>query len=447
MGKSLRGVVGLCVVLFVHLCASCATSYQQHDPFHDSNGEIWDADCRDSGLPFGVKLLIQHLILKNILGGHVTVPDPIYNLPSNKYDRVAKTMGGVYISADNFEDPVTLAYARVLGKTWKTLCEDSLEKITEWSRIHVALHIGSADTVFYPFGGPDAAYPLRFFPKMRNYILVGLEPIGNFEHIEKNIENKSTLVALQQAFFHYMKKGYFITSQMMTQLSNQNIRGALCLILIELARSGYSIHLIEDKSLDTRGNEIDREKGTIDCVKIVFQSIYGGAPQNLYYVRTDLTNSNGRLSSLMNFVRRFQFVTFIKSASYVLHDQISFRIRSFILENSDFILQDDTGIRFSHFNSRWKKYAFGKYTKPTLPIFHGYEQNDLRKFFEQSDPGNIPFKIGYGFAKNRPNLILAVSNREASPRMQAKNESEVEENPEELKGGCPCKKKKKAKTA
>ncbi|MDR0968419.1 MAG: hypothetical protein LBL99_02145 [Holosporaceae bacterium] len=348
-------------------------------------------------------------------------PNSAKTSQTNVYDDVAKRLAGIYIPNDALGSQSRVDYANFVEKSWLKLEESSLSKIKEWAATNIAPRLGEANAVFYPFGGPDIAYALRFFPKAQTYVLLGLEPIGSFDDIKKNVDSEGTFIALKEAASWYLEKGYFITSQMATQLSNRNIRGVLYLMLIELVKSGYTITLVEDLSIDAEGQEVPRQIGAVDCVKITFAPNEGGAAKTAYYIRCNLLDSNRKLSNLFNFVKRLKFATFIKSASYVLHDKSASKMKNFILENSAAILQDDTGVPFKSFDAKWDKYVFGEYDKPTLPIFDIYQQKDLADYFKSQNPAKIPFKIGYGFNKERPNLTLAVPTRRDGEGCPCKN--------------------------
>jgi hypothetical protein len=338
---------------------------------------------------------------------------PIYAAPANDYDEVAKRLAGLFIEP---HDKKQLNYAKSVNAQWEKLNAASLSHIPTWSATHLSSLFPQVTTLYYPFGGPDIAYALAFFPNMDNYILVGLEPIGTFDKIKKAIANPSTLLALERAFSSYWKKGYFITSEMMTQLSNRDIRGALYLILIGLARNGCVINLVENLSIDPSGQAIVRQDKMLPCVRVVFTPFGEDSPKNVYYVRADLTNLNKKLDHLMTFVKRAPFVTLIQSASYVLHDQCASQMRSFLLKNSSAILQDDTGIPFRYFLSTHQIHPFGIYKKPALNVFKHFRQNDLQNFFSNHNSVAIPFKIGYGFNQKDRNLILALPMETAAMR-------------------------------
>jgi hypothetical protein len=269
-----------------------------------------------------------------------------------------------------------------------------------------------------------------------------LEPIGNFKNIEQNIDNAAVTDALKSAFSSYFKKGYFITSEMMTQLSNKNIRGVLYLILAALSKSGYVIRNISDLSINTEGDSVERQKGMPDCIKIEFSPKDDkNIVKNVYYVRTELTNGNRNLSSITKFVEKFRFITFVKSASYVLHNKSASKLKEFIISCGGAIVQDDTGIPFKCLSEKkWNIIAFGTYIKPTLPVFNGYAQPDLAIFYKNNKKTDIPFYFGYGTSSNtaRSHFIFAIqkfSNQDNKIHAEKEQQSTGE--------GCPCKKNKK----
>jgi hypothetical protein len=328
--------------------------------------------------------------------------------PKNDCDKISRQLAGLFIPDNMLANQARIDYARFMHREWNKLREASLFKIEDWSKKNILPHLSEDTTaLFYPFGGPDIAYALNFFPRMRTYILIGLEPVGNFDSVRKNINNDSATEALKQAFSAYLSKGYFITSQMTTQLFNKDIKGTIYPLLIELVKSGFTVNDVKNLSLTPEGEEAAPGIGLLNGVKITFAPTEGGELKTVYYIRADLCNSNNRLANLTNFVKRFRFATFIKSASYVLHDKSASKIRDFILENSAAILQDDTGVPFCHF-TRWNKHIFGRYTTPILSIFKGYRQTDMSDYYAKHKAVEIGFKIGYGFNADRPNLLLAI---------------------------------------
>ncbi|MDR1334772.1 MAG: hypothetical protein LBJ19_00630 [Holosporaceae bacterium] len=354
----------------------------------------------------------------------------IEELGKEKLDNVSRYLAGMYAPDYLGKKEEFVNYSKVIESKFSELMSSSLGMVKSWSGSNILDRIADHQTVFYPFGGPDVAYALEFFPDAKTYILVGLEPIGNFDGIIKAIGNPGILPLLTKSLSTYLSKGFFITSEMSNQLTNKSIRGTLPLMLIQLSRLGFTLEKIENIKIGTSGNVGSSENG-IDCVKISCTRNIDAAPKVIYYVRTNLSNDNPRLDNLFQLVKKSNFITFIKSASYALHDKSLSKLKQFIIINASAILQDDSGIPFSSFDETWERNVFGTYTGPTLKIFKNYLQEDLLEFHKNHTGANIPFKIGYGFQQGRPNLLLAISsakNNRTSVKSADKNAA-AEETP------------------
>ncbi len=324
---------------------------------------------------------------------------------SNQFNIAAEKIAGT--SLDTTRNVKLLKYSKFIEASWRRLYRESLSHVPLWAEKYLGKFNEKYDTLFYPFGGPDISYAVSFFPNVKRYILVGLEPLGDFDQIKKDLSSEKYYDSVGTAFSHYLRKGYFITSEMQTQLSNTTIKGGLNLILLALKKLGFDILSVKNCSIDAGGNIVSVEAGNIRCLKIICEK--NSKKKEIYYVRADLSNDNNRLSYLIEFVRKFEFSTFIKSASYTLHDRNFANIRSFILDRTHCILQDDTGVPFNFFRQNWDIHIFGTYTKPTLPVFRSYKQNSLSEYYLNHKAEPISFPIGYGYTKRTPNLIFAVS--------------------------------------
>lgn len=333
---------------------------------------------------------------------------------SNKYNRAAQHLAGCHCcSQENhtlnevFED-----YSGFMNESWEKLEKNSLSLMDEWVEHNISALLQSVERVFYPFGGPDIVHAMKFFPQAQEYILGGLERLGNFDSISKNIEDTQYISVVRTAFSHYLRKGYFVTSQMLSHLSTKKNCGALDLILLELGRVGCYVYGVENVFITPSGDVVkmvdNRDQPTnLRAVKISF--FCNGMSKTAYYVRGDLSNQAKKLPHLMHFVMQKKFATFLKSASYILHDDRFSNIRSFILNKAYAVLQDDTGIPFYKFADKdWDRRAYGRYVNPNLPVFKKYNQPLLAEFFMKSHAVPLPFKMGYGYNKARPNLLLAI---------------------------------------
>lgn len=304
------------------------------------------------------------------------------------------------------------------NSNWEKTRTRRLEPMQTWAASELSEVRNQTRTVFYPFAGPDLLTAYLLFPDAETYILVGLEPPGNlpepetFQH--KSIE--AYLADIQDIMFDYFKKSYFITRKMNEELDERKINGVLPLVCIFLKRTDNIISEIKRVEFDDSGNQIESDytviKGRIKRpvgFKITFFKKGSARLQTVYYISCDL--SDERFSPQAKFflyLNRFDgWTCFIKSASYLLHFKNFANIRQLLLNKSNFILQDDTGIPYKYFLQKdWEIQLYGRYAKP-VKDFSGVEQPDLKAAFkDKAKVKSLPFHLGYHWGTNFDCLIL-----------------------------------------
>lgn len=426
------------ILLLLPLCACVDT---KKPPIEKNQAKVVNLEKKEQ------KKDIVHPIVRKRLGiiEEEKVPEYVENIaksnisPISEFDKVAMTMIGQYVPEEFENDRIYYGYIKFFDREWARLRRNSIGNIPEWAAANIASKVESTDTVFYPFGGPDIAYALSFFPDAGDYVLVGLEPIGNFDDVKSAVSNSKNFEQIKRSLFTYLRGGYFITSEMGETLSHKFLRGTLYLILLELSAFDFEIKNVENLSIDPSGTEVARGHNMIDCIKITIKKRGESNWRHVYYIRADLSDNNKAIKNLFSFMKKRIFHTFLKSASYAIWDRTLSKMRQFVLDNSCFILQDDTGVPFASFDKEWIKYAFGSYSEPTLSYFRkGYKQPRMAEFFEKNQQATIPFKIGYGFYQARPNLLLAI--RKNALRFEEKNNiiNEVEQLKEKYGNADKC---------
>ena len=87
-------------------------------------------------------------------------------------------------------------------------------------------------------------------------------------------------------------------------------------------------------------------------MKIVF-SDGSGPHQTLYYFSTDLSDDGVKRSGFLAFCAKLGTAdSFVKSASYLMHSGGFGTVRSFLLDHSATVLEDDSGIPLAYFDSK-----------------------------------------------------------------------------------------------
>jgi hypothetical protein len=269
--------------------------------------------------------------------------------------------------------------------------------------------------MLYMFSGPDFLYATSFFPSAKTYVLSGLEPVGDVPQLTSLPRGAvdSSLRNIEGSLATILNLSFFITKNMKTQLTTGEVYGTLPILYVFLARTGKTVHEVSFVSLDKdivadeAGKRVGRAttQSAAKGVKIVF-SDGNGPNQTLYYFSTDLSDGGVKISGFLEFCAKLGAAdSFLKSASYLMHGGNFTKVRSFLVDHSASIVEDDSGIPLGYFDpKKWRLQAFGHYLPP-LGIFPNTYQPHLADMFHNAAP--LDFGIGYRWRKNESNLLLA----------------------------------------
>ncbi len=257
-------------------------------------------------------------------------------------------------------------------------------------------HLGSR-FVFYPFGGPDFLFSHTLFPGASTHVLVGLEGVAPLPAPALVLENNlaGNLGNLRKSLGSAVNFSYFITKDMRAELSATRLEGTLPVLLVFLARTGHRVQSVELISLSGAGQVVPRGAGSAPGFRIVAN----GGSKVVYYFQENLGNEN--LASnprILRFVSsQGSPVTFLKSASYLMHQDRFSVIRNAILNQSQAVVSDPSGVPFRYFDpARWNITLYGDYTGP-IPLFSEYPQTDLAAAYRDGryKVKPLPFGVGY----------------------------------------------------
>jgi hypothetical protein len=330
-------------------------------------------------------------------------------------DDTARFLAGLPPSANSplaalTKDPAWVSHARYFDSIFAREENAHVSKIRDFSQKYLTDKHG---TVLYMFSGPDALYATSFFPAASTYVLAGLEPVGRIPElanlnpflIEEELRN---LEGSLGSFFNF---SFFITQHMKSQLREGPIFGTLPILYVFLARTGKTVHELNFVNLDEQGNlniadqVATPTRSAAPGVKIVF-SEGNGPKQTLYYFSTNIADDSFERSGFSAFLAKLGPAdSLLKSASYLLHKPEFAKVRRLLLDNSETIVQDDSGIPLAYFErGRWRFSAFGRYDGP-ISVFANFYQPQMAELFQNANP--IDFGIGYRWRKNESNLIVA----------------------------------------
>jgi hypothetical protein len=334
-----------------------------------------------------------------------------------KWTDTAKFLAGMQLGnnsplAQSQNSNSWLKQRQYFENTWSKLETQQLKKVRQWSQQEVKQINDTSPSVFYPFSGPDFLYAYSFFPKGKEYILMGLEPVGKALDLTAASESDRNrkLEEVRSSLYAILQFSFFRTNDMKVDLQKQ---GVLPILYVFLARTQNRIIDVQNIGINKDGKIQVFEKGMISGVKIAFVPEGESQPRTLYYFSADLSNDGlKKRPELSQFISGIDNnITYLKAASYLMHNDSFSEIRRNILAQSKYVLQDDSGISLKAFdNSKWDLKFYGAYTNP-ISLFSGSYQEELRKVYSTSKSIKpLNFGIGYKVTANDSNLMLASKN-------------------------------------
>ena len=311
-------------------------------------------------------------------------------------------------------DPAWQEHSAAFEKAFAKLNRRQLQKLHAWETQYLPEATRPVPVAFYMFSGPDFLYVDQFFPKASVYVLCGKESLGPPPDPLRVANLPAALHNLEEAMYSSLRFSFFITKDMKVDLQSQQLNGTLPIFYVFLARADKTITDVTFISLNANGTfqESRPGHGGTPGVKISYTDNHSGNSQTLFYFTTDISDGGmGSNPGFLKFCDHFGVgCTFLKSSSYLMFEEGFNRIRSFVLDHSHTIVQDDAGIPLAYFNrDKWNIRVFGNYIGP-IEIFKQHYQPKLMELYQQSSPTPLEFNFGYRWNYKESNLIVAQRN-------------------------------------
>jgi hypothetical protein len=326
----------------------------------------------------------------------------------------ARYLAGMLVSegsplASLTSDPRWQSHARAMNSGFAQIEQRQLSNIRIWRSELLDPVTQESHTCLYFFSGPDFLYADAFFPNCTQYILVGLEPVESMPELQSLPQPVllNTLQNIQASLNTILAFSFFKTKDMRQDLGRTQLKGVLPIIFVFLARTGKTILDVEYVSLD-RDGKLGTQGGSRG-VKITFADPASASRKTLYYFSADLSDDGLRKNpGILRFSESVAPTnSFLKAASYLLHESGFNTVRNFLLQVSATILQDDSGLPLRSFTpDRWVVRFFGSYSGP-INLFKNFYQPDLRQLYSTSSPRPLTFGFGYQWNRHNSTLMLA----------------------------------------
>ena len=304
-----------------------------------------------------------------------------------------------------------------INKSWGKLQTGRLNPIEKWSKKELAGTHKNCKTVFYPFSGPDFLTANSFFPSGNKLIMLGLEPIGALPEINKfsNADAKDYCNDFKKSLTDIFQKSYFITAYMLRDFQKQKVNGllpVLCFFIRKTEHKILKINYLVKHNNDSISEQEYTTKQKPFGVKLTISK--NDSIKTVYYFKYDVSNKQFNDTCVFyKFINKHtsNSVTYIKSASYLLHANFMSNMKKLILRNSNYILEDDTGIPYNDIAKakNWDIKLYGKYTQPVKDFPYLKMQTGIVEAFQKDSANipNVPFHLGYHWQSKKDLLIYA----------------------------------------
>ncbi|MGP8216433.1 MAG: hypothetical protein ACLQQ4_12760 [Bacteroidia bacterium] len=352
-------------------------------------------------------------------------PDTV--TPDRRFNDIARYIAGMEqepgstLPASLEKDTVWIRFSKNFNWEWNHAEDVRLKPMAQWAVTELDAQRKANLDVFYPFSGPDILHANILFPQAKHYHLYGLERAGAMPDFKrmKASDIESYLADVYGSLNDILGKSYFITKNMLNDLQKNKVDGTLPLISIFLVRNNYEIVNVKYYHLYPDGTDKPLSKDstpthTNDFVKVFFKHPGDTLIQVASYMKCNMVDDEIKKNAgLMAYLANMPIsTTYIKSASYLLHNPTFKVMRDAVLNKSMSIIQDDTGVPYRYLPAKdWTLTFYGSYVMPVSSFPKGFFQADLQKAYHISDSlkqvKKLPFSLGYHWSSNYQNLIKA----------------------------------------
>ena len=322
-------------------------------------------------------------------------------------------------------------YASRVDQSWAIYQGRIATPMTRWAVQE--LTPGADKTLFYPFSGPDFPTPVFLLPDTTRYILIANQRAGQpLASTALTPAEATRLFQKYQAAWHkFGKIGFFLTNDLMrdTRPTGKEINPTGILMAFA-ARLGFTVESVQPVSLTATG-EVLEEKAITEAnwssVRITLRRKENPQKIILDYVYMDLSDAGlGKHPENLEFIRKSaRHPVLFKAASHLPQSPEFAQIRQAVVEGSNFIVQDETGIDYGLLNQSHRVQLYGNFTRQHN-LFPGSPQSALAKAYkENSAVRHLDFRIGYEKASGSALIVASRGNVASGPQALDRQEQEI----------------------
>ncbi|HBS06856.1 MAG TPA: hypothetical protein DEA96_17935 [Leptospiraceae bacterium] len=312
-------------------------------------------------------------------------------------------------------------HVRQMNAFWTTVDQKRVAPMTAWWRAELSPRMDGikTDTALYPLSGGDLLNFKLIYPDAKRYIMIAMEKPGRMPAPDSMTDPQlqEGLYSVRKMLGNIALTGYFFSRWMNWYMNPEKygFYGTLPTVSVFLVRLGHRIESVDQTCINEQGKLVTESNPCyLPGYRISFIDGNTDEKKELFYHSTRIDNdlfsestARGRYIQSLGKV-----AVMMKAAVYLFHRPAHQAGAQYLLEHSEVIVQDDSGIPYGRFDrDRWDITLYGTYRYP-LPGMGVYPQQDLIRAYGQGSE-HLPFAYGYGpkTAARASGLMVAFSRR------------------------------------
>lgn len=298
--------------------------------------------------------------------------------------------------AAHLKTPAWSQYAQAVRENWQQYQTQIGTPMARWASREIPAFKG---TVFYPFSGPDFATVSQIFPSAKRYVLVAMQsaqrPI-DLNELKPQAADQ-TLEVLTGAWENYGRDGFFVTEYLDKYLHQNRVRiGASTFLSTFFQLKGLSVKSVTPIEVNAAGEVEELSGSEASWRSVRFRIERAGQAVVVDYLRIDLSdkslNANPHHKQFVH--RAAAHPVLLKAASHLPQNSSFSIVADSLSTQAPFVVQDETGIKFSQLRNHFSIRLYGKFERPHKS-FGAYQRDLAKAFAESTDVRPLDFRVGY----------------------------------------------------
>ena len=364
-------------------------------------------------------------MLATAAGAHAQTP-PAPGAPQELLDE-AKALIVVGACADgtapNVRPEVYAAHCKTVRAAQEDYKKQWLGPATEFFKSNVPA--GVPKTVVYPFAGGDLSTALAVYPDADEITTISLEPAGDPRALARLPEKelKAALPAVSKELGALYRHNYSKTMDMISAMTGARLPTQLIFGLSALWLHGYELTGMRYFTLTAEGDvryltaedvkkieaidNVTKRNREYGNVELRFRK-KGGREQVYRHLLANLDDAHLKQDPrvVKHLEAKGAIASMTKAASYLLSWDSFATIRNYLLQHTEWMVSDATGVP-----PKWGKPAgfeyetYGVFTLAHLKEGHGISA-DWQKEWQAQPQRALPFRFGYYDKKINNHLVI-----------------------------------------